>query len=87
MNKLENDLAKAKADAACDAAMHEATVRKIENQMKILTCNFDDAQSQIKTLKNHIAFLTHADKEGACPNNNKGSRSPRNSFNHEIPFN
>lgn len=80
LTKVENDLAKAKADAACDATMHDATVRKVENQMKMLTCNFDDAQSQIRTLQNHIAFLTHADKGERGQNRGAMKRSPRNSF-------
>ncbi|XP_063702386.1 calponin homology domain-containing protein DDB_G0272472-like [Culicoides brevitarsis] len=75
VTKLENDLAKAKADAVCDAALHESTVKKITNQMKVLTCNFDEAQAQIHSLQNQIKILSKNGEKAP-----KKMCSPRNSF-------
>ncbi|XP_055916949.1 myosin-2 heavy chain [Eupeodes corollae] len=56
---LEKELAQCRANASLSITDREAVIKEMQSQLSTLSYSFDSAQKQIKTLKNHISFLSN----------------------------
>ncbi|XP_053673748.1 coiled-coil domain-containing protein 18 [Anopheles nili] len=55
--RLEGELAQCRAEAAFTIANREQALREMHSQIKVLSSSFDDAQLQIRSLRNQLAYL------------------------------
>lgn len=56
---LEKQLAQCRATACLSVSDREAVIREMQGQLNTLSYSFDAAQKQIKTLRNHIAYISN----------------------------
>ncbi|ALC38841.1 CG3213 [Drosophila busckii] len=59
INRLEKELAQCRATASLSVNDREAVIREMQGQLNTLSYSFDAAQKQIKTLRNHIAYVSN----------------------------
>lgn len=59
IDTLEKELAQCRASASLSITDREAVIKEMQSQLSTLSYSFDSAQKQIKTLKNHISFLSN----------------------------
>ncbi|XP_037883134.1 uncharacterized protein LOC119633591 [Glossina fuscipes] len=59
MDRLEKDLAQCRATACLSVNDREVVIREMQGQLNTLSYSFDAAQKQIKTLRNHIAYMSN----------------------------
>ncbi|KAH8413207.1 hypothetical protein KR009_008792 [Drosophila setifemur] len=59
VNRLEKELAQCRATASLSVNDREAVIREMQGQLNTLSYSFDAAQKQIKTLRNHIAYVSN----------------------------
>ncbi|XP_054742589.1 uncharacterized protein LOC129247479 [Anastrepha obliqua] len=59
INRLEKELAQCRATACLSVSDREAVIREMQGQLNTLSYSFDAAQKQIKTLRNHIAYVSN----------------------------
>lgn len=59
IDRLEKQLAQCRATACLSVNDREQVIREMQGQLNTLSYSFDAAQKQIKTLKNHIAFMSN----------------------------
>uniref|UniRef100_A0A1B0G184 Uncharacterized protein n=1 Tax=Glossina morsitans morsitans TaxID=37546 RepID=A0A1B0G184_GLOMM len=59
MDRLEKDLAQCRATACLSVTDREVVIREMQGQLNTLSYSFDAAQKQIKTLRNHIAYMSN----------------------------
>lgn len=59
IHKLEGNLAKARAAVSITSADKETTIKDMQGQLNCLATCLDSSQKQIKTLKDHIAYLNN----------------------------
>lgn len=59
IDKLERELAQCRASACLSVSDREAVIREMQGQLNTLSYSFDAAQKQIKTLKNHVAYVSN----------------------------
>lgn len=59
IDQLEKQLAQCRATASLSVSDREAVIKEMQGQLNTLSYNFDAAQKQIKTLRNHIAFMSN----------------------------
>lgn len=59
IDKLERELAQCRATATLSVTDREAVIREMQGQLNTLSYSFDAAQKQIKTLRNHIAYVSN----------------------------
>ncbi|XP_052870549.1 coiled-coil domain-containing protein 89-like, partial [Anopheles cruzii] len=55
--QLEHELAQCRAEASFTVANREEALREMHHQIKVLSGSFDDAQLQIQSLRNQLAYL------------------------------
>ncbi|XP_058056318.1 paramyosin [Anopheles bellator] len=55
--RLEHELAQCRAEASFTVANREEALREMHHQIKVLSGSFDDAQLQIQSLRNQLAYL------------------------------
>uniref|UniRef100_A0AAG5DBN9 Uncharacterized protein n=1 Tax=Anopheles atroparvus TaxID=41427 RepID=A0AAG5DBN9_ANOAO len=55
--QLESDLARCRAEAAFTISNREDALREMHNQIRVLSGSFDDAQLQIRSLRNQLSYL------------------------------
>ncbi|XP_013098320.2 outer dense fiber protein 2 [Stomoxys calcitrans] len=56
---LEKQLAQCRASASLSVSDRECVIREMQGQLNSLSYSFDAAQKQIKTLRNHIAYMSN----------------------------
>ncbi|XP_049548358.1 coiled-coil domain-containing protein 18 [Anopheles darlingi] len=56
-DQLEADLAQCRAEASFNISNREEALREMHHQIKVLSSSFDDAQLQIQSLRNQLAYL------------------------------
>uniref|UniRef100_A0A182YMD6 Uncharacterized protein n=1 Tax=Anopheles stephensi TaxID=30069 RepID=A0A182YMD6_ANOST len=56
-SQLESELAQCRAEASFTIGNREQALREMHTQIKILSASFDDAQLQIRSLRNQLAYL------------------------------
>ncbi|XP_075153593.1 uncharacterized protein LOC142227129 [Haematobia irritans] len=59
INCLEKQLAQCRATASLSVSDRECVIREMQGQLNTLSYSFDSAQKQIKTLRNHIAYMSN----------------------------
>uniref|UniRef100_A0A1A9WKR6 Uncharacterized protein n=1 Tax=Glossina brevipalpis TaxID=37001 RepID=A0A1A9WKR6_9MUSC len=59
MDRLEKDVAQCRAAACLSVNDREAVIKEMRGQINTLSYSFDAAQKQIKTLRNHIAYMSN----------------------------
>ncbi|KAH8237532.1 hypothetical protein KR038_004138 [Drosophila bunnanda] len=59
INRLEKELAQCRATASLSVNDRESVIREMQGQLNTLSYSFDAAQKQIKTLRNHIAYVSN----------------------------
>lgn len=59
INRLEKQLAQCRATACLSVSDRECVIREMQGQLNTLSYSFDAAQKQIKTLRNHIAYMSN----------------------------
>ncbi|XP_073827169.1 uncharacterized protein [Musca autumnalis] len=59
INCLEKQLAQCRASASLSVGDRECVIREMQGQLNSLSYSFDAAQKQIKTLRNHIAYMSN----------------------------
>ncbi|XP_023296448.2 outer dense fiber protein 2 [Lucilia cuprina] len=59
IDRLEKQLAQCRATACLSVSDRESVIREMQGQLNTLSYSFDAAQKQIKTLRNHIAFMSN----------------------------
>lgn len=59
IDRLERELAQCRANACLSITDREAVIKEMQTQLCTLSYSFDAAQKQIKTLKDHISFLSN----------------------------
>ncbi|XP_011178679.1 uncharacterized protein LOC105209777 [Zeugodacus cucurbitae] len=59
IDRLEKELAQCRATACLSVSDREAVIREMQGQLNTLSYSFDAAQKQIKTLRNHIAYVSN----------------------------
>lgn len=59
IDRLEKDLAQCRATACLSINDREVVIREMQGQLNTLSFSFDSAQKQIKTLRNHIAYMSN----------------------------
>ncbi|XP_055836978.1 myosin-6 [Episyrphus balteatus] len=59
IDTLEKELAQCRANACLSITDREAVIKEMQSQLSTLSYSFDSAQKQIKTLKNHISYLSN----------------------------
>ncbi|KAH8333502.1 hypothetical protein KR059_000386 [Drosophila kikkawai] len=59
IDRLEKELAQCRATASLSVNDREAVIREMQGQLNTLSYSFDAAQKQIKTLRNHIAYVSN----------------------------
>uniref|UniRef100_A0A4Y0BHD7 Uncharacterized protein n=1 Tax=Anopheles funestus TaxID=62324 RepID=A0A4Y0BHD7_ANOFN len=55
--QLESELAQCRAEASFTIGNREQALREMHTQLKVLSASFDDAQLQIRSLRNQLAYL------------------------------
>ncbi|KFB42329.1 AGAP008186-PA-like protein [Anopheles sinensis] len=55
--QLEAELARCRAEASFTIANREGALREMHNQIRVLSGSFDDAQLQIRSLRNQLSYL------------------------------
>ncbi|XP_035794810.1 plectin-like [Anopheles albimanus] len=55
--QLETELAQCRAEASFNISNREEALREMHHQIKVLSGSFDDAQLQIQSLRNQLAYL------------------------------
>ncbi|XP_058122389.1 cingulin [Anopheles ziemanni] len=55
--KLETELARCRAEASFTISNREEALREMHNQIRVLSGSFDDAQLQIRSLRNQLSYL------------------------------
>ncbi|CAD7086083.1 unnamed protein product [Hermetia illucens] len=63
VDELEKELAKCRAAACLSIADRDCVIKDMQAQLNCLSLSFDSSQKQIKTLKDHIAYLSHGKTE------------------------
>lgn len=58
IDDLEHDLAQCRATASLSIADREEVIKDMQSQLNVLALSFDSAQKQIKSLKDHICYLS-----------------------------
>uniref|UniRef100_A0A182JTH0 Uncharacterized protein n=1 Tax=Anopheles christyi TaxID=43041 RepID=A0A182JTH0_9DIPT len=56
-SQLESELAQCRAEASFTIGNREQALREMHSQIKVLSASFDDAQLQIRSLRNQLAYL------------------------------
>ncbi|XP_050077243.1 girdin [Anopheles maculipalpis] len=56
-SQLESELAQCRAEVSFTIGNREQALREMHTQIKILSASFDDAQLQIRSLRNQLAYL------------------------------
>ncbi|XP_052898595.1 ankycorbin [Anopheles moucheti] len=56
-SQLESELAQCRAEASFTIGNREQALREMHTQIKVLSASFDDAQLQIRSLRNQLAYL------------------------------
>ncbi|EDO63578.1 AGAP008186-PA [Anopheles gambiae str. PEST] len=56
-SQLESELAQCRAEASFTIGNREQALREMHSQIKVLSSSFDDAQLQIRSLRNQLAYL------------------------------
>ncbi|XP_065355596.1 outer dense fiber protein 2 [Calliphora vicina] len=59
IDRLEKQLAQCRATASLSVSDRESVIREMQGQLNTLSYSFDGAQKQIKTLRNHIAYMSN----------------------------
>ncbi|XP_005179754.2 227 kDa spindle- and centromere-associated protein [Musca domestica] len=59
INCLEKQLVQCRATASLSVGDRECVIREMQGQLNNLSYSFDAAQKQIKTLRNHIAYMSN----------------------------
>lgn len=59
VDRLEKELAQCRATACLSVSDRESVIREMQGQLNTLSYSFDSAQKQIKTLKNHISYMSN----------------------------
>ncbi|KAM7353824.1 uncharacterized protein ACRADG_005749 [Cochliomyia hominivorax] len=59
IDRLEKQLAQCRATACLSVNDRETVIKEMQGQLNSLSYSFDAAQQQIKTLRNHIAFMSN----------------------------
>lgn len=59
IDRLEKDLAQCRAAACMSVNDRETVINEMRGQINTLSYSFDAAQKQIKTLRNHIAYMSN----------------------------
>lgn len=59
IDRLEKELAQCRATACLSVNDREVVIREMQGQLNTLSFSFDAAQKQIKTLRNHIAYMSN----------------------------
>lgn len=59
IDRIEKELAQCRATACLSINDREVVIREMQGQLNTLSFSFDSAQKQIKTLRNHIAYMSN----------------------------
>lgn len=59
ISRLEKQLVQCRATACLSVSDRECVIREMQGQLNTLSYSFDSAQQQIKTLRNHIAYMSN----------------------------
>lgn len=59
IDRIERELAQCRATASLSINDREVVIREMQGQLNTLSFSFDSAQKQIKTLRNHIAYMSN----------------------------